>query len=67
MQELHELAFDVPEVEECVLRDPQDAEMDDGFEEGEVGADVGNTSFFVLGSWFLVGESFSRRGAGAQR
>jgi len=54
-------------VEECVLRDPQDAEMDDGFEKGKIGRSVGNSSFFVLGSSFLVGESGSRRAAGAPR
>jgi hypothetical protein len=67
MQELHEFAFDGPEVEERFLRDAQDAEMDEGLQEGEVGGRVGHASFFVLGSWFFGGESFSRRGAGAQR
>ena len=55
MQELHEFAFEGPEMEERFLGNAQDAEVDDGFEEGEVGADVGNTAFFVLGSSFLVG------------
>lgn len=37
MQELHEFTFNVPEVEERVLGDAQNAQVDDGFEEKKYG------------------------------